>query len=236
MRIAVADTETTGLGETDEVLEIAVVYLDEDGKAAMSHTLIRPSVPVNVAARATHHISDEMLLAAPTMAEALAKMPGLLTADVLAAHNAEFDLRMLRQSGVSLKILPPRTICTYRCALHLFPDAPAHGNQVLRYHLGLGAPENGDLPTHRALSDAIVTAKLLIRMLEERSINQLVELTQMPVLLNTVRFGKHAGKLWQDVESDYLQWVLSKNDFNPDVTHTARHWLTERRKRRAALP
>lgn len=231
-KIIVVDTETTGLGDADEVIEVAVVRLD--GGSASS--LIRPRVPISVEARAAHHISDRDLARAPTMADLLLHDPYFFRADVLVAHNAEFDLRMLRQSRVPAAALPPRTICTWRCALHVFPDAPSYGNQVLRYHLGIGGPVKGDLPSHRALSDAIVTSRILTRMLEANTVDRLVELTTTPVLLRTVKFGKHAGKLWEDVDTDYLAWITSKSDFQADVLHTARHWLAERRRKRAALP
>lgn len=232
--IAVVDTETTGVGELDQVVEIAVAWIDPALRAPPRGdwrwtSLVRPSVPVSAEGRAAHHISDAQLLRAPTVEALLKKKLGLRELRergdvVFAAHNAEFDRRMLLQSGVPTEFLPTRTICTWRCALHLFPDAPRHSNQVLRYHLGLRIPDLPSLPPHRALPDAVVTAALLCRMLETHSVEDLVRLTTEPVLLTTVRFGKHRGAKWADMDHGYLSWVLSK-DFDVDVMHTARHYL-----------
>lgn len=224
MRVAVTDTETTGLSPEDQVVELAIA--DTEGNRWSS--LVRPTCLVSTEARAVHHISDAMLESAPSMAEIL-EGRGLeeYAGDaVFVAHNAEFDRRMLLQSGVPEKTLPARTICTWRCALHLWPEAPRHSNQVLRYYLGLSVVESEDSSPHRALPDVAVTLALLERMLLERSIEELIELTERPALLYRVYFGKYRGSRWQDLEPGYLRWILSK-DFDEDVKHTARHWLRE---------
>ena len=86
-----------------------------------------------------------------------------------------------------------------RVAKHLWPDAPGYGNQVLRYWLEL--PVDSDCVPHRALGDAQVTAQLLLKELAlvDGSVERLLELTETPVLLKTVSFGKHRGQLWKDV-------------------------------------
>jgi exodeoxyribonuclease X len=38
-------------------------------------------------------------------------------------------------------------VCTYKCALRIWPDLPSHGNQALRYHLGLINPFGIDRAT-----------------------------------------------------------------------------------------
>ena len=217
--LVVVDTETTGLGPDAQVVEIAVVTT-----TSVQSFLVRPTVPVEPEARAVHHLRDEDLAAASTMKELLKSCTPLFDADVFVAHHADFDRQMLIQSGVPGNALPQLTICTMRCGLHLFPDAPAFGNQVLRYWLGMDI----QLPSaHRALSDALVTASLLQRMLTMRSVDELIELTKQPALLETVRFGKFKGKRWRDLESDYLEWIL-RRDFGSDEIYTARHWLRAR--------
>lgn len=242
MRIVTLDTETTGMKDTDQVLELALVSWEHPvafERAAWS-CLIRPTCPVSVGARAVHHVSDEMLADKWTMEELLQRrgLPelGLLREGsrhddytiepvIVAAHNVAFDERMLRQSGVTLTM--PK-ICTYRCAMHLYPDSEdGHSNQVLRYYLNLRVPEVTDLPPHRALPDAAVTAALLQHMLLDHAPEELVALSVTPVRLRKVRFGKHKGMLWKDVPSDYLDFVLKK-DFDEDVKATARAVLQSR--------
>lgn len=232
----VIDTETTGMRDDDEIVEIAAVRGPED----WAHSLCRPrSRPISFGAMATHHITPQMVEDAPRMADALR----LLQLDlpphdaVLVMHNAEYDRRYLPPY---LRELP--WICTYRCALHLCPDAESHSNGALWYELGLSRklPEEAGSSPHRALFDALMTHDILewmIRQVQsltddeeghvptrEDCLRRLTAITQQPVLLRKVRFGKHQGSLWQDVPLDYLQWVL-RQDFDADVIHTARHWL-----------
>lgn len=233
MKLMVIDVETTGNEDTDQVIEIAVVSIYDNVQLTW-HSLVRPTVPINVVARATHHILDADLLEAPMVAEL--NLPWGLSPEevVLVGHCIAFDVRMLRQSGI--ENLPTRTICTMRCAKHLYPEAPRFSNQVLRYHLGLNAPPASLFPPHRALSDAVVTAALLKHMLQYATVDELVAMTQAPALLSNVTVGvRHRGKPWSNVDEGYLRWVLGCNDppFDDDVRHTVRHWLNVKEEARA---
>lgn len=226
MRVAVIDTETTGIDSTkDQVVEIAAAV---QGTHGLVHTssLIRASCPIPPEAKAVHHITEDMIADAPTLSDFI---PGMLDdlahPEVWAAHNAPFDQGFLPQ-------LSGKWVCTWRCALHLFPDAPGHSNQVLRYHLDLDLMDHEDLlrslAPHRALYDVVVTHALLDRMLEICSLEELVGLSTTPVVLTTVRFGKHRGVRWRDVPRNYLSWVSRQTDMDPDTLHTARTILASR--------
>lgn len=54
----VLDTQTTGLGENDEIVEIAVT--DLDGKTLLN-TLIKPTISISNDAIMVHGITDEMV-------------------------------------------------------------------------------------------------------------------------------------------------------------------------------
>jgi exodeoxyribonuclease X len=250
MRIVVLDTETTGMKDEDQVLELALVSWQHPSDSELSDqwsSLIKPTCPVSTGARAVHHVSDAMLAEQWTMEELLQRRglpelgigPGDLGDEAeddeylndrvcVAAHNLKFDWGKLIASGVAEHRMPAMRICTWRCAMHLYPDSEdGHSNQVLRYHLNLVVPQVTDLPPHRALPDAVVTAALLRHMLESKTPDELVKLTTTPVNLKRVRFGKHFGMLWKDVPSDYLDYIL-KRDFDTDVMHTARTVLESR--------
>lgn len=228
MLVAVIDTETTGDGETDQVCEVAVVTV-RGGRVGETRTqLIKPTCSVSPVARGVHHITDEELECEPTMTDLMSRRVSLLNiiknADYVAGHFVDFDVRMLAQSGyVSAK----PTVCTWKCARHMWPEAPAFGNQALRYWLNLNIPKMRH-PPHRALTDAVVTAHILARMLAtERTIDDLVTLTSAPVLLRTVSFGKYRGQTWREVrlkDRGYLSWLL-RQDFGADERHTAEHWF-----------
>lgn len=147
-------------------------------------------------------------------------MWGMEPGDVFAAHNAQFEQAFFGGGD-------HRWICTMKCAKHLFPEAPSHSNQCLRYWLDVEKqldPERA-MPPHRAGPDTYVTAHILARMVFARSVDQLIELTGAPVTLHKVTFGKHRGLLWRDLPSDYLSWIAFKSDLGPDEKHTAKHYL-----------
>ena len=231
MQIAVIDTETTGVTDQDQVCELAVVALNSGERIYWESTLVRPTCSVSPQARAVHHIKESDLLLAMTMKRVMKQPIASLIrgADYVVAHSAEFDVSMLAQSGFDIR--EKKIICTWRCALHLWPDAPAHGNQVLRYWLGLDIPTMIQ-PPHRALPDAVVTSALLIEMLKLKTPEELHELTSAPILLKIMKFGKYRGMEWREVrlrDRGYLSWILSK-DFGPDEKHTARHWLRKKKE------
>lgn len=263
MLLAVTDTETTGNGETDQVVELAVVHINpgDPGSPGPSsshghgyHSLACPTVPVSLEARAVHHLGPEELEDAPSFREMMDSYQwpfrkGGPDEVVLVAHNAEYDTRLLTQTVMAYgeepsEYLPARYICTWRCAQHLYPDSPKHGNQVLRYYLDLDnryGPIVSDLPPHRAMPDAEVTAWLLSEMLTQRSAEDLIILTQQPILHKVCRMPAHAGKLWADLAEthdgrSYMQWVLrqgpkrklpsgAETGFDEDMIYTMQHHL-----------
>ena len=223
--VRVADVETTGLDPTkDRIVEIATVRvrLAEREIADCRSWLVNPGIPIPPEASAIHHLTDADVKDAPMWGS-----PGLdidlQTTDLLVAHNAAFDKAFVEAPDH----IP--WVCTMRVAKHIWPDAPGFSNQVLRYWLDLNV--SVDQPPHRALSDAIVTAHLLLRelaeidesgeMREEDLVAELVHLTQTPVLLKKVAFEKHRDKTWREVPPDYLGWAI-RQDFDEDVKHTIR--------------
>jgi hypothetical protein len=63
----------------------------------------------------------------------------------------------------------------------------------------------------------------------EQAVELMYKMTGEPVILNKVRFGKHEGKLWSEVERGYLSWILKQSNFDEDTMHTARFWLNNDR-------
>lgn len=229
MKIAVVDTETTGLGPRDQVVEIAAVMLDAEGreqKRGRWWTLVRPTVSISLEARAVHHITDAELRKAQTMSQLMdeGELDFLAEADVIVGHNLEFDLRMLVQSGLPSEQMPTRRLCTYRCGVSLYPNSPRHTNQVLRYFLELDVPVALDMPPHRALPDALVTAAVLRRMIKDVGVEALLKRTAQPVILARVPMGKNRGRPWSEMDAGFLGWVL-KRDFSDEIKETARHWM-----------
>ena len=150
--IVVVDTETNGLepdpsADSGGLLEIAWVPVALADAAETSEgwtvvadaaqaCLLHHSQPLDPAARAIHHIRPEQV--DPDSGNCLARdvvMHDLLCAEepgdmMYAFHNAPFDMKFLPELGLPV-------IDTLQCAKHIWPDAPKHSNQVLRYWLGV---------------------------------------------------------------------------------------------------
>lgn len=240
MIVVTLDTETSGTSPEDQVIEVGIIVRDLFSSSSTSPimwtTLVKPTVPVHPAARGTHHILDAELANAPTIDKIIKPLRKHLSkADAVVGHNLEFDLRMLLQSGVPEDILPSAKLCTWCCARHLWPDAPGYANQTLRYWRELDLRQG---PTHRALSDAMVTDALLQNMLKEATPERLIELTATPVLQTKIMFGKHRDKLWSQVDAEYCRWLLHPQrqpPFNDEVRFAAAHWLKIHDEKIAAI-
>lgn len=227
--IRVIDFETTGLPENEnaaicEVGRTDVIRDMPDSDWRVAHTwafLCNPGKPMPPEVRAIHHISDADVAGKPPPTQFLVD---LSEGDpvAFAAHNAKFEQHFF--SGA-----PTPWIDTWKVALRLWPEAPSHSNQVIRYWLGL---ELGDeaMPPHRAGPDAFVTAHILALALNSKTatFDDMVRWSAGPPLLPRVNFGKHYGAKWDDVPTDYLDWIANKSDMDNDIKANARHHLKKR--------
>ena len=242
IRIRVVDLETTGLTATEHApcevgcvdLETANLGDERVWSCARNEKvsgLCNPQRLMPPEASAIHHIVDDDVMDTKDWKTALRELAAHRPeADIYAAHNAKFEQLWITQDYTQDK----PWICTYKCALRLWPDAPGHSNQTLRYWRNLiqieAVPHIRAFAnqTHRALPDAYVTSWLLREMLKETSLEQLIAWSNEPALLPRIHFGQHRGKKWSEIESGFLNWVLAR-DFDEDVMHTARTELERRR-------
>jgi len=238
--VRVVDVETTGLDPLAQVCEIGYCdvvsnEVDENSKPVGwqvvegTSSLLSVEIPIPPEVSAVHHILAEDLVGAPRLSDIA---PIIFEHPenrpfYLAAHNCKFERQFLTPEITG----DVSWICTYQVACRVWPDAPSHSNQVLRYWRnpgGLVRERAG--AAHRAFGDAYVTAFLLRELLQAQPIEELVAWSNEPVLLTRVSFGKHKGKPWAEVPTDYLEWMLGQ-DFDEDRLHTARFHLNARRNR-----
>jgi exodeoxyribonuclease X len=176
---------------------------------------------------AVHHITESDFTAdTPVCSEDRLRLAvfGGSTPDVLVAHNCSFERMFIPDTATNG--MP--WICTLKVALRVWPNAPGHSNQILRYWRGLNLDAALAMPPHRAGPDAWVTAHLLAELLKEASVEQMIAWTAEPKLLPKVPFGKHRNLSWSDVPADYLEWMVGKGDMDPDVIWSAQQELVRR--------
>ena len=89
------DTETTGFSGTDVVIEISV--LDTNGDVLLD-TLVKSPKPIPPGATAVHGINDIHLIGAPGWKEVWPILQEKLSGRVVGFFNADFDLRLIRQT------------------------------------------------------------------------------------------------------------------------------------------
>lgn len=220
------DTETTGAGEEDRVIQLGYMVLDGKNVDVYNDMCSAP-VSISYGAMEVHGITPEMIegLAPCIETTAFRTLCELNTPDnVLIIHNAPFDLGMLSKENFTSKM---RLIDTLRCARHLFDDEESHRLQYFRYRLGLYKIEQAEayalgieVKAHDAIGDVLVLKLFLTELrkrLQERyegvnPIDKMVELTQTPVFYTRpLKFGKYKGKTLQEIaETDkgYLSWML----------------------------
>ena len=180
---------------------------------------------------ATHHITEKKVACKPAFVGSTAhsNLVQLIQKpdNIVVAHNAGFNVGLLAKEGVQV----PRCICTYRLAraLDTKGEAENYSLQYLRYMFGIESPHFA----HDASENLFLLEKLFLlywqklqgRYATPNEIYQeMLRITQNPILLPKVHFGKYKGYYFQDVPKDFLQWLL-KEDFDKDLTYTANYWL-----------
>ena len=159
------DTETTGTGPTDEVIEVGIV--DADG-LELFQSLVKPVGKVAPDARRIHGISDEMLVSAPRWFNVWPKVEAVIAGHTVCAYNADFDLRMLKQTHARFKIpglLPVGT--NFSCVMKLYAQFHGEWNSRTGGYRWQSLDDAGRqcriaLPNaHQAIADSLLTRALL---------------------------------------------------------------------------
>ena len=178
---AVFDCETTGTTPgLDEIVSLAAVRLDADGvETARFARLVRPSRPIPAEATAVHGIGDEDVVSAPPFAEIAREVCDLLDGAVFVAHNAPFDLAMLKHAFAltGIDYNPVGVACTLDAFRLLEPLAGDHRLQSICDRRGIAFED-----AHDALSDALAATALLRVLLDQGLAPETVELDQAAFL------------------------------------------------------
>ena len=143
---------------------------------------------------------------------------------VVVAHNAPFDLMVIKKEGIE----PKRFICTLRLARYLDKEEKIerYNLQYLRYLLDLDV----EATAHDAMGDVLVLEKLYERLKkkitqgenlnENDAIEKMIEVSSHPSLLRTFGFGKYNGKRIEEVaktDRGYLEWLLGQKETSGQI-------------------
>lgn len=231
------DVETTGLETEDRLCQVGFEFEEGDGVAG----LFKPPVPIKVGAMAVNHITNTMVEKAPVFADSdianllkklsLEKSPTSFNdAWVLVAHNAPFDLGMLKKEGIEFS----QYIDTKKLSHKLDKDdsMESHRLQYLRYFYEIEIPE---AVAHTAEGDVKVLAAVYRKLREKLgypTIKEMIEISKKPVLYSKFKFGKYNGNTIADIaatDPGYLNWLLKQkkenNQNEEDWIYTLEHYL-----------
>jgi DNA polymerase-3 subunit epsilon len=164
------DTETTGLGQQDAIVEVAAIGADG---TVLLDTLVEPLAPIGEKAQAIHGIGDTDLKGAPSLAEVATRLRQCLEmADQVWAYNADFDRRLIWQSaalagtadleGAAKTAAWHDLMQAATRAITGEVDAAWWSQEEVAHHLGL---DMGTL--HRARSDAELSRKIYLSLLPD---------------------------------------------------------------------
>jgi DNA polymerase III epsilon subunit family exonuclease len=121
-------------------------------------------------------ISDEMLMTAPKFETIAHDWLNFIGDSVLVAHNANFDLPLLnREIG---RVFPGYRLrnshlCTVDLTRRLVPQLESHRLDSVAAYFSVDIPRR-----HRAADDALATARVFLRLLDELAQNGIMTLTE----------------------------------------------------------
>lgn len=211
MKAYIVDTETTGIADDSEVVEMAWISLGEglNPTEPVTYRRYRPEGAMSFGALATHHIlPSELEDRAPSYD---AKLPADCT--YMIGHNVDFDWKMLGHPEV-------KRIDTLPIARRLWPDCDSHSQSALYYYL-FGATEKSRerlRNAHSAVEDVLNLVDIFGRILEASpqvvTVADLYALSEACRIPTHMTFGKHKGLPIEDVPKSYVSWYARQD--NPD--------------------
>lgn len=203
-RVAVIDVETTGLYNSDRVVEVAVVTLDSHGVIQERfETLVNPNRdlgPVWI-----HQITASMVVDAPTFDEVAHEVAARIDGAVVCAHNLPFDTRMLANEF-------------QRCQIDVDWGRGLDTLAVTRSKLGVACMDAGIELTdaHRAVADAEATGRLLVAHASAISVEP-VAARLAPILVRPFRIVTRDGSTVVAATAPYLVGLTANLSVEADV-------------------
>ncbi len=161
---SVLDFETTGTSsKTARVIEIGIVKVKNLKVIENYSSLIHPKMNIPYYISNLTGITDDDLNGAPFFEDIAEEILDFIGDSVITAHNIQFDHSFLKSEFTRAGLQPPLnpTLCTLKLARKLLPAIPSKALGKVAQHLRITHKN-----VHRALGDATVTAKILIKFLD----------------------------------------------------------------------
>lgn len=160
------DTETTGLDNFSEIVEICIV--EHDGEI-LYESLVKPTRQIPFDAVRIHGISDPMVQNAPYWIQVWEDVKPILYGRHVGIYNADFDLRMIRQSNAKFN-LRGEFESAFFCIMKLYAQYYGSWNNARRSYQWfslVAASQQCGIPisnTHRAKDDTLLARSIFLHM------------------------------------------------------------------------
>jgi exodeoxyribonuclease X len=212
-KILILDSETTGLIEPIEAVEVAwqeVIYSGHHATKTNNNFLQRykPTKPIEYGALATSHILMSELVDCPPSDSF--KLPE--DTEYLIGQNIQYDWNVIGKPDVKL-------ICTKALAQYVIPDIDSYSQSALLYYI-LGDEAKPLLKEAHNAQDDINNCYILFSWLISQidadisTIEKLYQFSEKCKIPTKMPFGKHKDMLIKEVPKDYISWLLKQPDLD----------------------
>lgn len=162
---SVVDVETTGLSASrNRIIEIAIVKIENLKITDKLHYLINPQTYIPPFITSLTGIDNDDVLGAPVFSEVVDEIISFTSNTILTAHNFPFDSSFLNAEFIrsGQEFINDHSCCTLKIARNIYPTLKSKSLSSVAEYLNLK-----NTNAHRALGDAEITAKVLLKMIKE---------------------------------------------------------------------
>ncbi|MCK9272207.1 3'-5' exonuclease [Candidatus Gracilibacteria bacterium] len=243
MNLTFIDTETTGIQEQDVIIQLGFINeIDSKIVHEVNSFFNNGTVKISLISKATHGIMENDIKDFPIFSPQVPEyklLEQIKDDTIFVGHNVQFDIGMLTKVGLQIN----KFIDTLQITKHLLQDQEeefenTYRLDVLKFYFmekGITFP---NLKAHDAMSDVLVMKqifKYFFSLIKEKFslssdseiITKMIELTNSPILLKKINFGKYKGTTFAEIaknDRNYLEW-LGKNSDDENVRFTCGRYL-----------
>lgn len=223
------DLETTGLDPVhDRIIEIAIAKFNYTQILESYDTLIDPEKTIPQETIEIHKITNDMIVGQPKIQDLLPTILKKLQGHIIVGHGIRLDIEFILQAckryDVPTMLGSCRYIDTLRLA-RLYGQSPTNSLEKLRMHFNIA--EEG---AHRAMNDVVVNIDVFKYLTQNfKTTDSIMKRLETPILLKTMPLGKHKGRPFHEIPTEYLRWALTK-DFDQDLVFSIKNELKKRKE------
>ncbi|QFF97756.1 hypothetical protein PB01_02420 [Psychrobacillus glaciei] len=209
------DFETANSLRTS-VCSIGIVQVKAGKIKEEIHTLINPLSEFNYYNTKIHGITEDMVMSAPTFEEFWPNFKMFVENQTIIAHNASFDISVLRASLTNFYESTPdfQYGCSYQISKKVWPNLYNHKLSTVANYLGIS------LRHHDALEDARASALITLEAMQKTRTNSIQELFKLhKIKIGTPTPMKKQGTLSKQKKMDSSIQLLETEVGIPNTKH-----------------